>query len=99
MKSDLDAAIQDCLTIGPVDNWNFPPEYTRDKKIVRKYGESILAEIMAIEKNLNTITPDWQTESWEFFCQRVFDEVKCWYPQLENESVEVLKNRVSYGYK
>ena len=58
MKFDLDAAIQDYFTIGPLNNWNFSPEYERDNKIVRKYGENILAEIMVIKEYLDTIRPD-----------------------------------------
>ena len=68
MKSDLDAAVQDCLAIGSFDNWNFSPEYKRDNKILKKYGENILAEILAIEEYLDTIRPDWKTESLESFC-------------------------------
>jgi len=99
MKSDLDVAIQDCLTIGPLDNWNFSPKYERNNKIVRKYGENIMAEIMMIKEYLDTIRPDWKTESLESFCQRVFVEVKNQYPQLEDDSVNVLTNAVAYGYK
>jgi len=93
MKSILDVAIQDCLTIGPPDNWAWK------EKIADKYGERLLDEIMLIENFLGTIKPNWKTESFESFCQRAFKILRGQYPLLENESVNVLRNRIAYAYK
>jgi len=47
---------------------------------VRKYGKDVLAEIMAIEEHICTIKPNWDLETLESFCQRVFVEIKKQYP-------------------
>ena len=93
MNSVLDVAIQDCLTIGPSDNWAWK------EKIAIKYGECVLDEIILIENFLGTIEPNWKTESFESFYQRAFNRVREQYPVLENESVYVLTNRIAYDNK
>jgi len=97
-KSILGIAIQDCMTIGPLENWNFSPEYKRDKKIVEKYGKDILSKIIEIERFLDTIESPRRAESLKSFCRRVSRIVKKQYPSLEDESVNVLTTSVAYPY-
>lgn len=93
MKPILDIAIQDCLTIGPPDNWDF------SKKIVENYGSKVHDEMKNILESLRSIQPDWEAESFDKFGKRVRVTIKSQYPFLENESVNVLTNRVMYGWK
>ena len=97
-KSTLDMAIHDCMTIGPPENWNFPPDYKRNKRIVEKYGEETLSKLDEIEQFLNTIEPRRKLESSNSFCRRVSRIIKKQYPILENDSVSVLTASVAYCY-
>lgn len=89
----INDAIQECLTIGPEENWNYPD------KISKKYGQEILSEISEILVSLNNIQPDWSKESYEEFLVRVFNEMHYKYPSLKENTLKVLKNRVAYNWK
>lgn len=92
-KRRINKAIQDCLTIGPLDNWDYR------KKISAKYGEDILREILIILEYMNTIRPEWPAESFDGFLLRARKAIEGKYPLLKKESVDVLINRIAYGYK
>lgn len=89
----INNAIQECLTIGPVENWNY------SDKICKKYGKKIWNQISEILVFIDTIQPNWSEESFEEFLIRVFNETHNKYPLLHENSIQVLKNRVAYRWK
>lgn len=93
VKNIIDIVIQECLTIGPSDNWNYK------EKILNQYGNSAWIKVEKILDSLKTINPNWEKETYATFLVRVANTIKDEYPHLDEKSVHVLMNRVAYTYK
>lgn len=89
----INEAIHVCLSIGLVYNLNY------SDKISKKYGQKMLNEISEILAFINTIQPDLSKETYEEFLERVVSETHCKYLSLDEESLKILKMRVTYDWK
>ena len=86
-------AIIECLTIGPLDNWNYKA------KLCSKYSKEVSEKVLSIVTFVLQIHPDWQTETYNQFLNRARQIIKERYGYLTTKSVDVLVSRLSYDWK
>ncbi|MBQ6829576.1 MAG: hypothetical protein IJO59_00470 [Clostridia bacterium] len=91
--NEVNNAINDVLTIGPVKNWNYA------EQLRQKYDAQIEGIILSILETVLKLQPDWGKENYEGFLIRCTKNIVEVYPQLSQESVNVLVNRIAYDWK
>ena len=91
--NEVNNVINDVLTIGPVDNWNYA------EQLRQKYDRQIEVIILSILETALKLQPDWEKENYEGFLVRCTKTIGAIYPQLSPKSVNVLVNRIAYDWK
>lgn len=91
--NDVNMAIVDCLTIGPLNNWDYA------SKLNSKYSKDVADEIISILSCIKNIQPNWHNETYDEFLERAKHTIENLYSELSNNTVNVLVNRLAYDWK
>ena len=89
----VNAAIADCLIIGPSDNWDYK------KNLKSKYSNDTYNRVLSILTFIKSLQPNWQLENIDMFLQRCKIKIAQEFPFLNDTSIHILVNRIAYEWK
>ena len=90
---EVNTAISELLTIGPVGNWHYA------ERLHQKYAGQTEEIILSILDRMRLLQPNREQENYEEFLTRCAKTIGETYPQLSPEAVRVLVNGIAYDWK